>query len=76
LQAIGHFINKIPIKSKKEYLGAAISQKNPTRNIELLRDKPGFIINLFDELEKGDISLSGKLFYPDDGFEECNLMIQ
>jgi len=76
LQAIRHFINKIPIKSKKEYLGAVISQKNPTKNFELLSDNPGFIINLFDELEKGDISLSGKLFYTDDGFEECNLMIQ
>ncbi len=76
LQAIDHFINKIPIKSKKEYLGLVISQKNPTKNFELLSDNSGFIINLFDELEKGDISLSGKLFYTDDGLEDCNLLIQ
>ena len=76
LQAIDNFINKIPIKSKKEYLGAVISQKNPTNNFRFVGDKTGFIINLFNELEKGDVSLSGKLFYTDDGFEDCNLMIQ
>lgn len=76
MQAIGNFINKIPIKSKKEYLGAVISQKNPTNNFRFVGDKPGFIINLFDELEKGNVSLSGKLFYTDDGLEECSLLIQ
>ena len=76
LQAIRHFIKKIPIKSKNEYLGAVISQKNPMRNFELLSDEPGFSINLFDELEKGEISLSSKLFYTDDGLEDCNLLIQ
>ncbi len=76
LQALDHFVNKIAIKGKKEYLGVVISQKDPIKNFELVSDNLRFIINLFDELKNGGISFSGKLFYTENRFEDCNFSIQ
>ncbi len=76
LHAMSYFVSKMAIIGKTEYLGMIISQKNPTKNFELIRDDLGFITNLFDELKKGDISFSGKLFNTDNRLEDCNFSIQ
>ncbi|CAG0974518.1 MAG: hypothetical protein MPEBLZ_02397 [Candidatus Methanoperedens nitroreducens] len=55
------YSNEIRNLSKNEQLGLVISQKNPLRNFQLL-EQTEFISNLFTEFNKGEISITGKLF--------------
>lgn len=72
IETLRHFSNEIRNLSNNEQLGMVISQTNPTKNFQLL-EQDKFISNLSDELKKGEIFFTGKLF-AEDGISDIDLI--